>query len=116
MPDVDLDFEDERRGEVIRYIAEKYGNDHVAQIITFGSLGARLAVRDVGRAMNIPIPDVDRIAKQVDAMRADQGIGGGQPGPRPGIRREPHGAQSARYRHSRSRASPATAARTPRAW
>ena len=69
MPDVDLDFEDERRGEVIRYIAEKYGNDHVAQIITFGSLGARLAVRDVGRAMNIPIPEVDRIAKQVDAMR-----------------------------------------------
>ena len=67
MPDVDLDFEDERRGEIIRYIAQKYGADHVAQIITFGSLGPRLAVRDVGRAMNMPIPEVDRVAKQVDA-------------------------------------------------
>ncbi len=69
MPDVDLDFEDERRGEVIRYIAEKYGAEHVAQIITFGRLGPRLAVRDAGRAMSIPIPEVDRIAKQIDAMR-----------------------------------------------
>jgi len=69
MPDVDLDFEDERRDEVIRYIAEKYGAEHVAQIITFGTMGPRLAVRDAGRAMNIPIPEVDRIAKQIDAMR-----------------------------------------------
>ena len=69
MPDVDLDFEDERRGEVIRYIAQKYGADHVAQIITFGSLGPRLAVRDAGRAMSLPIPEVDRIAKQIDATR-----------------------------------------------
>jgi DNA polymerase-3 subunit alpha len=69
MPDVDLDFEDERRGEIIRYIGEKYGTDHVAQIITFGSLGPRLAVRDAGRAMNLPVPDVDRIAKQIDHLR-----------------------------------------------
>ena len=69
MPDVDMDFEDERRGEVIRYIGQKYGGEHVAQIITFGSMGPRLAVRDAGRAMNIPIPEVDRIAKQIDAMR-----------------------------------------------
>jgi DNA polymerase-3 subunit alpha len=69
MPDVDCDFEDERRGEVIRYIADKYGSDHVAQIITFGSLGPRLAVRDAGRAMNLPVPDVDRIAKQIDHLR-----------------------------------------------
>ena len=69
MPDVDLDFEDTRRDEVIRYIANKYGSDHVAQVITFGSMGPRLAVRDAGRAMNIPIPEVDRIAKQIDATR-----------------------------------------------
>lgn len=68
MPDADLDFEDERRGEIIRYITQRYGADHVAQIITFGSLGPRLAVRDAGRAMNIPILEVDRIAKQIDAM------------------------------------------------
>ena len=69
MPDVDLDFEDERRDEVIRYIAEKYGAEHVAQIITFGTMGPRLAVRDVGRALRVPIPEVDRIAKMIDAMR-----------------------------------------------
>ena len=72
MPDVDCDFEDERRGEVIRYIVQKYGADHVAQIITFGSLGPRLAVRDAARAMNIPIPEADRIAKQIDAARSIQ--------------------------------------------
>ncbi|MCJ7749488.1 MAG: DNA polymerase III subunit alpha, partial [Armatimonadetes bacterium] len=72
MPDVDMDFEDERRDEVIRYIADKYGSEHVAQIITFGSMGPRLAVRDVGRAMGIPIPDVDRVAKQIDATRPIQ--------------------------------------------
>ncbi len=69
MPDVDCDFEDERRGEVIGYINEKYGSDHVAQIITFGTMGPRLAVRDAGRAMSIPIPEVDRVAKQIDAMK-----------------------------------------------
>jgi len=70
MPDVDMDFEDTRRDEVIRYIGEKYGSGHVAQIITFGSMGPRLAVRDAGRAMSIPIPEVDRIAKQIDATRS----------------------------------------------
>ena len=69
MPDVNLDFEDERRGEVIRYIGEKYGSDHVAQIITFGSLGPRLAIRDAGRAMNLPATEIDRVAKQIDQMR-----------------------------------------------
>ena len=70
MPDVDCDFEDARRDEIIRYIADKYGSEHVAQIITFGTMGPRLAVRDAGRAMNIPIPDVDRIAKQIDPTRS----------------------------------------------
>ena len=69
MPDIDCDFEDARRGEIIRYLADKYGTDHVAQIITFGTMGPRLAVRDAGRAMSIAIPDVDRIAKQIDASK-----------------------------------------------
>ena len=69
MPDVDCDFEDARRGEIIRYLTDKYGTDHVAQIITFGTMGPRLAVRDAGRAMSIAIPDVDRIAKQIDATK-----------------------------------------------
>jgi DNA polymerase-3 subunit alpha len=69
MPDVDMDFEDVRRDEVIRYITDKYGSEHVAQIITFGTMGPRLAARDAGRAMNVPIAEVDRIAKQIDAAR-----------------------------------------------
>ncbi|UCB43515.1 MAG: DNA polymerase III subunit alpha [Dehalococcoidales bacterium] len=65
MPDVDLDFEDERRDEVIAYLTQKYGHDHVAQIITFGTLGARAAIRDVGRALGMPYADVDRVARLV---------------------------------------------------
>ncbi|TET26698.1 MAG: DNA polymerase III subunit alpha, partial [Dehalococcoidia bacterium] len=65
MPDIDLDFEDERRDEVIAYISQKYGQDHVAQIITFGTLGARAALRDVGRALGMPYSDVDRVARLV---------------------------------------------------
>jgi len=77
-PDVDIDFMDSRRDEVIRYVIEKYGADHVAQIITFGTMGARQAVRDVGRVMGMPYGDVDRIAKLIpfsasldEALRAD---------------------------------------------
>ncbi len=65
MPDIDLDFEDERRDEVISYVSQKYGPDHVAQIITFGTLGARAALRDVGRALGMPYGDVDRVARLV---------------------------------------------------
>jgi DNA polymerase-3 subunit alpha len=65
MPDIDLDFEDERRDEVIAYVAQKYGQDHVAQIITFGTLGARAAIRDVGRALGMPYSDVDRVARLI---------------------------------------------------
>jgi len=65
MPDVDLDFEDERRDEVISYVSQKYGPDHVAQIITFGTLGARAALRDVGRALGMPYGEVDRVARLV---------------------------------------------------
>lgn len=65
MPDFDIDFCQERRGEVIRYVQERYGHDRVAQIITFGTLQARAVVRDVGRVLQIPFPVVDRIAKLV---------------------------------------------------
>lgn len=67
MPDIDIDFCYERRGEVIDYVVEKYGADKVAQIITFGTMKARQAVRDVGRAMNISYGEVDAIAKQIPA-------------------------------------------------
>jgi len=65
MPDIDLDFEDDRRDEVISYVSQKYGKDHVAQIITFGTLGARAALRDVGRALGMPYSEVDRVARLV---------------------------------------------------
>lgn len=65
MPDIDLDFQDDRRAEVMEYCNQKYGADKVAQIITFGTLAARGAVRDVGRVMNIPLVEVDRVAKAV---------------------------------------------------
>ncbi|HEU4798210.1 MAG TPA: DNA polymerase III subunit alpha, partial [bacterium] len=78
MPDIDVDFMDSRRAEVIRYVMDKYGHDHVAQIITFGTMGARQAVRDVGRVMGLPYGDVDRIAKLIpfnatldDAVRSE---------------------------------------------
>jgi DNA polymerase-3 subunit alpha len=68
MPDIDIDFSDERRDEVIRYVSEKYGRDRVAQIITFGTLAARAAIRDVGRAMNVPYGEVDKAAKLIPGM------------------------------------------------
>ena len=65
MPDVDTDFCRDRRQEIIDYVSNKYGRDHVAQIITFGTLGAKAAIRDVGRAMDVPYAEVDKIAKLV---------------------------------------------------
>lgn len=65
MPDIDTDLCYRRRGEVIEYLARKYGSDQVAQIITFGTLAARAVIRDVGRVTNIPLREVDRIAKMV---------------------------------------------------
>jgi DNA polymerase III subunit alpha len=65
MPDIDLDFRDDRRSEMLEYTAHKYGDDKVAQIITFGTLGARAAVRDVGRVLDIPLSEVDRVAKTI---------------------------------------------------
>ncbi len=65
MPDIDIDFEDGRREEVIRYVAQKYGESQVAQIITFGTMAARAAIRDVGRVLGKSYGDVDRLAKAV---------------------------------------------------
>jgi DNA polymerase-3 subunit alpha len=65
MPDIDIDFCMNRRGEVIDYVTRKYGRENVAQIITFGTMAAKAAIKDVGRAMDIPYSDVDRIAKMV---------------------------------------------------
>ncbi|RME71879.1 MAG: DNA polymerase III subunit alpha, partial [Planctomycetota bacterium] len=67
MPDIDVDICQERRGEVIEYVRQKYGRDAVSQIITFGTMAARSVIRDVGRVMGMPLPEVDRIAKLVPA-------------------------------------------------
>lgn len=65
MPDFDIDFSDERRGEVIDYVARKYGEDHVAQIINFGTLACRQAIRDIGRVLGMPYAKVDEVAKLI---------------------------------------------------
>ena len=65
MPDIDMDFQDDRRDQVIRYVVDKYGRDHVAQIITFGTMGPRAAIRDVGRALGMAYSDVDRVARLI---------------------------------------------------
>jgi len=81
MPDIDIDFCMNRRGEVISYVTQKYGRDNVAQIITFGTMAAKAAIKDVGRAMDIPYADVDRIAKMVPTqlnITLDQAIADSQ--------------------------------------
>jgi len=65
MPDIDLDFQDDKRARVMEYCAKRYGDDRVAQIITFGTLGARAAIRDVGRVMDIVLAEVDRVSKMI---------------------------------------------------
>ena len=67
LPDIDVDFCERRRGEVIDYVTRKYGRENVSQIITFGTMKAKAVVRDVGRAMDMPYAEVDRIAKQIPA-------------------------------------------------
>lgn len=82
MPDIDIDICQERRHEVIEYVSQKYGYDRVAQIITFGTMKARAAIRDVGRVMDVPISKVDKIAKLIpmfstidDALRENSDLG-----------------------------------------
>ena len=63
MPDIDIDFDDEGRQKVIDYVIDKYGQNQVAQIVTYGTMAAKMSLRDVGRVLNVPLPDVDRVAK-----------------------------------------------------
>jgi DNA polymerase-3 subunit alpha len=72
MPDIDLDFRDDRRSEMLEYCTRKYGSDKVAQIITFGTMGTKAALRDVARVMDIPLPEVDRVAKLVPFVAGRQ--------------------------------------------
>ena len=75
MPDIDMDFADIRRGEVLSYVEKKYGSDHVAQIITFGTMAARAAVRDVGRVLNEPYDYCDKISKSIPMfMKLDEAL------------------------------------------
>jgi DNA polymerase-3 subunit alpha len=68
MPDIDMDFADSRRQEVIDYVVHKYGQERTAQIITFGTLGAKAAIRDVGRVLGVPLSTVDRVAKLIPSL------------------------------------------------
>jgi DNA polymerase-3 subunit alpha len=68
MPDIDTDFADSRRHEILEYIANTYGRENVAQIITYGTLGAKAALRDIGRVLDVPLSEVDRIAKLIPAL------------------------------------------------
>jgi DNA polymerase-3 subunit alpha len=72
MPDIDLDFPDDRRAEMLEYCTRKYGSDKVAQIITFGTMGTKAALRDVARVNDIPLPEVDRVAKLVPFVSGRQ--------------------------------------------
>ena len=74
MPDIDLDIQDDKRALIMEYCARQYGADKVAQIITFGTLGARAALRDVGRVMDIPLSEVDRVSKAVPAVIPDKPV------------------------------------------
>ncbi len=68
MPDIDMDFQDDRRADIMEYCCRKYGSDKVSQIITFNTMGAKAAIRDVGRVMDIPLPEVDRVAKMIPGI------------------------------------------------
>ena len=65
MPDIDIDFADDKRDEVIDYVRDKYGHDHVAQICTFGTMAARAAVKDVGRALGLPFQEMNDFSKLI---------------------------------------------------
>src|SRR5690606_5029033 len=67
MPDIDIDFDDEGRSKVIDYVVEKYGKHQVAQIITYGSMAAKMSIRDVGRVLDVPLSEVNRISKMYPA-------------------------------------------------
>ena len=75
MPDIDIDFDVERRGEVVQFIKDRFGHDHCSQIITYGKISAKSAIRDVGRVMDIPLHEVNTIAKMIpDGVKAKNGL------------------------------------------
>ena len=115
MPDIDVDFEDARRDEVINYVTGKYGQDHVAQIITFGTMLARAAVRDVGRVMGYGYSEVDRIAKAIPTAAGHHPRRAPSSSPRPSARctRATRASTSSSTPRASWRASPATPPRTP---
>ncbi len=76
LPDIDIDFCGRRRDEVLSYVTKRYGRENVCQIITFGTMAARAAVRDVGRALEVPLPEVDKIAKMIPPFGPDASIEG----------------------------------------
>ncbi|MGQ9578532.1 MAG: DNA polymerase III subunit alpha, partial [Candidatus Aminicenantales bacterium] len=76
LPDIDIDFCGRRRDEVIAYVTNKYGQENVCQIITFGTMAARQAIRDVGRVIEVPLPEVDRVAKMIPAFGEEATIDG----------------------------------------
>ena len=65
LPDIDIDFDDEGRDKIINYVIEKYGYDQVAQIITYGSMAAKSAIRDAGRVLELPLSETDKLAKLI---------------------------------------------------
>ena len=120
MPDFDIDFCQERREEVIAYVQEKYGRDRVAQIITFGTLQARAVLRDVGRVMQLPLGQVDRLAKMVPNNPANPVTLAQAIEIEPRLQAGPRRRRGGRRACSRSpcswRASTATPRPTPPAW
>ncbi len=72
MPDIDIDFDDDGRGKIIDYVVDKYGKNQVAQIITYGSMAAKSSIRDVGRVLDVPLPEVDKVAKMVPNTSLDR--------------------------------------------
>ena len=75
LPDIDIDFDDEGRGRVIQYVIDKYGNNQVAQIITYGTMAAKSSIRDCGRVLDLPLPDTDRVAKLVPDIKLNKLFG-----------------------------------------
>ena len=120
MPDIDLDFQDDRRSELMQYTAEKYGADRVAQIITFGTLGARGAIRDVGRVMDIPLSEVDRVTKLIPQIPGNpvthQGSAGAGARVQRNLRQDRIPARTDRHRRATWKAWCATPAPTPPGW
>ncbi|MEX2379863.1 MAG: DNA polymerase III subunit alpha [Vicingaceae bacterium] len=76
MPDIDIDFDDEGRSKIIDYVVDKYGKNQVAQIITYGSMAAKSSIRDVGRVLDLPLPEVDKVAKLIPNISLKNMLGG----------------------------------------